>query len=234
MVSVNFSNFSFLLEIQPQKGGEAGEKDKAKAEEGANKKLMTKETQQFGGVTSGIYLRYFRATGGYLFVGFVFFSFAADTVSRTMSDVFLSSWSNEDSTDNKRALVKYLGVLGVSAIFVFIKTLMVAKGIFFPLFCRLFMLFYTLGGLNSAKSLHDEMLVRVFHAPMSFFDTTPVGRVLNRFSKDQNAIDEQLFMAVSLFSDNPIISLRWWRHLVITPTSCLCYWFSTLNSRGVV
>ena len=69
------------------------------------------------------------------------------------------------------------------------------------------------GGLNSAKSLHDEMLVQVFHSPMSFFDTTPignasnlmprlctyiyVGRVLNRFSKDQNAIDEQLFMAVS-------------------------------------
>lgn len=39
------------------------------------------------------------------------------------------------------------------------------------------------GGLNSAKSLHDEMLVRVFHAPMAFFDTTPIGMPRNEIAK---------------------------------------------------
>eukprot|EP00026_Physarum_polycephalum_P005751 Phypoly_transcript_05789.p1 GENE.Phypoly_transcript_05789~~Phypoly_transcript_05789.p1 ORF type:complete len:624 (+),score=83.26 Phypoly_transcript_05789:135-1874(+) len=143
---------------------------------------MTKENQQLGGVTTGIYMRYFRATGGYLFVAFVLFSFAADTTSRTMADWYLSGWADRDKSSGFKNLVYYLSILSVSIVFVFVKTLMVAKG-----------------GLNSAKSLHDEMLVRVFHAPMSFFDTTPIGRVLNRFSKDQNAIDEQLFMAVFMF-----------------------------------
>lgn len=45
--------------------------------------------------------------------------------------------------------------------------------------------FRTLGqaflGLWTAKKLHQGMLASVLQAPMSFFDTTPVGRVLNRF-----------------------------------------------------
>ncbi|XP_023209486.1 canalicular multispecific organic anion transporter 2-like [Centruroides sculpturatus] len=43
--------------------------------------------------------------------------------------------------------------------------------------------------LRASKILHDEMLVRILHAPMSFFDTTPMGRVLNRFSKDVDTTD---------------------------------------------
>lgn len=61
----------------------SGEKKK---EEGDGKKLMTKENQQFGGVTAGIYLRYFKATGGYLFVALVLFSFGADITARTLAD----------------------------------------------------------------------------------------------------------------------------------------------------
>ena len=38
------------------------------------------------------------------------------------------------------------------------------------------------------------MLLNVLHAPMSFFDTNPKGRVVNRFAKDVDLIDRQIPM----------------------------------------
>ena len=35
--------------------------------------------------------------------------------------------------------------------------------------------------LKGSRFLHEKMLHRVLHSPMSFFDTTPMGRILNRF-----------------------------------------------------
>ena len=43
--------------------------------------------------------------------------------------------------------------------------------------------------LSASKNLHDKMLGRVIRAKMSFFDTTPQGRIMNRFSKDTNSVD---------------------------------------------
>eukprot|EP00283_Hemiselmis_rufescens_P014305 CAMPEP_0173443524 /NCGR_PEP_ID=MMETSP1357-20121228/30032_1 /TAXON_ID=77926 /ORGANISM="Hemiselmis rufescens, Strain PCC563" /LENGTH=1295 /DNA_ID=CAMNT_0014409445 /DNA_START=9 /DNA_END=3896 /DNA_ORIENTATION=- len=43
--------------------------------------------------------------------------------------------------------------------------------------------------LAAATSLHNHMLASVMSAPMKFFDQTPIGRVLNRFSNDQDSLD---------------------------------------------
>lgn len=49
-----------------------------------------------------------------------------------------------------------------------------------------------LGCLRSAKILHNNLLSSVLHWPMELFDTTPLGRILNRFSKDVNILDNVL------------------------------------------
>jgi ABC-type multidrug transport system fused ATPase/permease subunit len=48
------------------------------------------------------------------------------------------------------------------------------------------------GILRANKTLYAELLHRVFRAPLRFFDTTPIGRILNRFSKDFETIDSSI------------------------------------------
>lgn len=43
--------------------------------------------------------------------------------------------------------------------------------------------------LAAASTLHNSMLTSVMAAPVKFFDQTPIGRVLNRFSNDQDSLD---------------------------------------------
>ena len=53
--------------------------------------------------------------------------------------------------------------------------------------------------LRAAKRLHDYMLRSILRAPMVFFHTNPLGRIINRFSKDLGDIDRNLAVFVNLF-----------------------------------
>ncbi|TMW62200.1 hypothetical protein Poli38472_009693 [Pythium oligandrum] len=47
--------------------------------------------------------------------------------------------------------------------------------------------------MRSAKNMHDELFRRVLDAPVNrYFDVTPVGRILNRFSNDLDQVDSNL------------------------------------------
>jgi ABC-type multidrug transport system fused ATPase/permease subunit len=48
------------------------------------------------------------------------------------------------------------------------------------------------GALRANKKLYSDLLHRVFRAPLRFFDTTPLGRILNRFSKDFESVDSKI------------------------------------------
>lgn len=49
-----------------------------------------------------------------------------------------------------------------------------------------------LGALKAAVMLHLLLLGRMMRLPMCFFDTTPVGRIMSRFSKDIDTLDQTL------------------------------------------
>lgn len=47
-------------------------------------------------------------------------------------------------------------------------------------------------GLHAATNLHHNLLNKIIHAPIRFFDITPLGQILNRFSADTNIIDQHI------------------------------------------
>ncbi|KAK3844230.1 MAG: hypothetical protein J3R72DRAFT_482430 [Linnemannia gamsii] len=53
--------------------------------------------------------------------------------------------------------------------------------------------YYTIfGGLAASRSLHQQLLRKVSRAKVRFFDTTPIGRIVNRFSSDISTIDDDV------------------------------------------
>lgn len=95
------------------------------------------------------------------------------------------------------------------------------------------------GGARAARRLFMVMLRSVLHAPMFYFETTPMGRIINRFTHDIETIDVRLTEAMSMF----LISLSWYvagvtiicfilpyMLAVILPISGM-YWFLLMQYR---
>ncbi|KAL9980573.1 hypothetical protein ACROYT_G009176 [Oculina patagonica] len=64
--------------------------------------------------------------------------------------------------------------------------------------------------VNSARNLHNSMLKGILKAPVLFFDTNPAGRILNRFSKDTECLDEtlpQTLIGMSFFVPDNIFAI---------------------------
>ncbi|XP_045473295.1 multidrug resistance-associated protein 1-like isoform X2 [Harmonia axyridis] len=98
--------------------------------------------------------------------------------------VWLSVWSTDPNMVNNGTndYNKTLFYLGVYSTFGFGKSLL---GIFAVLAPQI-------GGVFAAIKLHQGLLHRIIHAPMSFFDTTPTGRLISRFAKDIGTVDYKL------------------------------------------
>ncbi|KAJ2887652.1 Transporter of the ATP-binding cassette (ABC) [Coemansia asiatica] len=62
------------------------------------------------------------------------------------------------------------------------------------------------GSLKASKYMHERLLHTVLRAPVRFFDTTPVGRLINRFSKDMETIDQALNSSLAIFLTELIAS----------------------------
>ncbi|KAJ1679682.1 hypothetical protein EV182_001553, partial [Spiromyces aspiralis] len=151
----------------------------------ANEALMTEETVRTGSIGWPVYKAYFKSCG---FSGMIIFMLTiigaqAFTVG---GNIWLKVWASDNekyarsNEPNPNGPTFYLGVyllLGVlSAMFTWWRSIVL----------------WAKCAIHSAEKTHEQMLVSVFRAPMWFFDTTPLGRILNRFGKDQDTIDEIL------------------------------------------
>ncbi|KAI9023065.1 multi drug resistance-associated protein MRP [Phycomyces nitens] len=155
-------------------------KAKGSVDAEGGKRLMTIEESAKGSVQGDVYKQYAKSCS-LVGVAFVLVFQILAQFSQVGTNLWLKHWSsNNESSGGNDNVWMYLGVYAVigwsSTIFTVIQSLLLW------IFCA----------IRSAKVLHSKMLDSVIHSPMSFFDTTPLGRILNRFSKDQHTVDEVL------------------------------------------
>ncbi|KAI8923601.1 ABC transporter type 1, transmembrane domain-containing protein, partial [Entophlyctis helioformis] len=55
------------------------------------------------------------------------------------------------------------------------------------------------GSFTASRRVHDNLLEKILHAPLRFFEITPVGRILNRFSKDIENLDNTVIESIENF-----------------------------------
>ncbi|OUM67328.1 hypothetical protein PIROE2DRAFT_34050, partial [Piromyces sp. E2] len=164
------------------------EKKEKKEKKDKGKALMTKEERATGSVDSKVYKDYLKAAGG-IFVGcLVLLVVIVIQLVKLGNDLWLVTWTKDKSEENHPQKFYILIYLAWNL-----------GQVLLTLFYSVFM---AIVGIRAARRIHRNAITRILMAPVSFFDTTPLGRIINRFSKDQDSIDGMLFMAIQmLFTD---------------------------------
>ncbi|THU99163.1 multidrug resistance-associated ABC transporter [Dendrothele bispora CBS 962.96] len=141
---------------------------------------LSKEHQEQGRVKPQVYMEYIKAASRIGFFTFLFTTVASQGVS-VLGNLALRSWGEHNrEVGSNDGMVKYLllyGLLSLSS-----TLLSGASAIIIWVFCS----------VKSARRLHDSMLDALIRAPLSFFELTPTGRILNLFSRDIYVVDQIL------------------------------------------
>ncbi|TRY85000.1 hypothetical protein DNTS_016183, partial [Danionella cerebrum] len=151
-------------------------------------KLIQAEATETGRVKLSVYWGYVSAVGPVLAL-FICFLYGCQSSAAIGANVWLSEWTNDArnlSSSQPYSLQQRLGVYA-------------ALGISQGLLVMLSSFTMALGKIQAARKLHLALLENQIRAPQWFFDTTPVGRILNRFSKDVFVIDEMLPSTLLMF-----------------------------------
>ncbi|XP_017727200.1 PREDICTED: multidrug resistance-associated protein 1 isoform X1 [Rhinopithecus bieti] len=160
------------------------QKDGAKKEE--TWKLMEADKAQTGQVKLSVYWDYMKAIG--LFISFLsIFLFICNHVAALSSNYWLSLWTDDPivngTQEHTKVRLSVYGALGISqGIAVFGYSMAVS-----------------IGGILASRYLHMDLLHSILRSPMSFFERTPSGNLVNRFSKELDTVDSMIPEVIKMF-----------------------------------
>lgn len=145
--------------------------------------LMQTEEKAVKSVGWNVYRAYIKASGSILNGPIVIMLLIISQGANIVTSLWLSFWTSNKfgySTGTYIGVYAALGVAQALLMFCFSVTL-------------------TILGTKSSRVMLHRAITRVLRAPMSFFDTTPLGRITNRFSKDVDIMDNNLTDAMRMY-----------------------------------
>ncbi|MCI4384808.1 hypothetical protein PGIGA_G00042930 [Pangasianodon gigas] len=149
-------------------------------------KLTEADKAKTGRVKLAVFWEYMKAIGVSLSI-FSIFLFLAHHVASLGSNYWLSLWTDDPvingTQPNRDMRLGVYGALGLTqGIAVFSYSISVS-----------------VGGILASRYLHETMLYNVLRSPMSFFERTPSGNLVNRFSKETDTIDSVIPSIIKMF-----------------------------------
>lgn len=186
--------------------------------------LMQAEEQEVSSIPWSVYRSYIASAKSPFLVLATLPLLCLAQGTNIMTGIWLASWSG-----NRYGLERDSYIAGY-----------VAFALSQPIFFYLFGLCAALWCTQASNTMVHRATHTVIHAPVSFFDSTPLGRIINRFSKDVDVMDFNLTEALRLFMMSMAIILSifiliiYYFHWVSDPSLpphfyvcvcvCVCVW----------
>ncbi|CAG2177963.1 unnamed protein product, partial [Oppiella nova] len=152
-------------------------------EEDGDGPRIQEEQREVGAIDSRVYWEYIKAGAGPLLgTSTLLFTIISQTIFHG-SDLWLTAWTDKnqaqghaiDPYEQHLDVYIYSGLIGL---------------LFFTTFIRAITWFVMC--MRASVNLHNSIFYRLLRAPIAVFDSNPVGRILNRFTKDLGVVDEML------------------------------------------
>lgn len=142
-------------------------------------KLIEDEDREFGSVNKSVYLSYFKYCGGAIMAIAAIAVMTIWQILTVASNIFLEKWG-ESTSDDGFYIVMYCSLGLAGTVFIYFRCLILLQS-----------------GVNGSISLHNKAVEALVKAPVNlFFDITPLGRILNRLTKDMDEIDGNLAFCI--------------------------------------
>lgn len=164
--------------------GAVGDAPLLKKQPEVAKAAANAEDRETGAVSMEVYKGYFRKGGGLWTLPVLLGTVVFAQVAQVGNNLWLSFWSEDEFKGRSTAF--YVGIYASFGFAQAIGYFALGAGI-------------TVIGNRASSGMHRAAAERVLRAPMSFFDTTPQGRVINRFSKDVDTMDNLISDSVRMF-----------------------------------
>ncbi|EOA29723.1 hypothetical protein CARUB_v10012810mg [Capsella rubella] len=231
------SNIEILAkEVQegPSGSNQKAIKEKKKAKRLRKKQLVQEEERVRGRVSMKVYWSYMAAAYKGLLIPLIIIAQSLFQFLQIASNWWMA-WANPQTEGDQAKvsstvlLLVFISLAFGSSVFIFVRAILVATF-----------------GLAAAQKLFLNMLRSVFRAPMSFFDSTPAGRILNRVSIDQSVVDLDIPFRLGGFASTTIqligivgvmTNVTWQVFLLVIPTGIACLWmqkYYMASSRELV
>eukprot|EP00742_Colponemidia_sp_Colp-10_P013332 GILJ01015055.1.p1 GENE.GILJ01015055.1~~GILJ01015055.1.p1 ORF type:complete len:1322 (+),score=218.60 GILJ01015055.1:53-4018(+) len=147
-------------------------------DESSQGELIEEEERDTGAVSWKVYRAYFQSIPIGLTL-IIAVTLIMSTVLRILTSWALAVWSNQGDS----SYFKLYFILSFATIF----------AICLNQIC------WAVAGIVAGRFIHESMINRIMFAPTSFFDKTPTGRIVNRFTNDTDMVDSKLPVSLQSF-----------------------------------